>query len=404
MRGESIICFAKDWTENPTSNHHVMRLLARDNDVLWLNSISMRTPNLAARRDLTTIGRKLVSFANGPVQVEPGLMVFTPIVLPFPHSSLAARINQKILSSSLTRLKRRKRMTDFQLWCFVPTAAPYAGRMGESLLVYYCADEWSQFHHVDGTRVSALERQLCAKADLVFTTSSQLLERKKIFNPETHLASHGVDYAHFAKALDDATPVAKELRDRSKPIAGFFGLLEKWVDIDLLAYLADRRPSWTIVAIGDPRVDVARLKRYPNVVLTGHRPYEELPHYCKAWNIALCPHVLSEFTNNMNPIKLREYLAAGLPVVSTGIPEMLQYPDWCYIASTPEDFLAACERALADDSSDRRRQRSNAMKTETWEAKVRTLCEHVLRIKSERAAKIREGVRQEHATQLATFQ
>jgi glycosyltransferase involved in cell wall biosynthesis len=275
-------------------------------------------------------------------------------------------------------------MADFQLWSFLPTAASYAGKLGESILVYYCTDEWSQFDSVDGARMAELERELCRKADLVFTTSRTLLERKQAYNPETHLASHGVDHAHFAAALDETTPLAEEMKGRPKPILGFFGLVERWIDVELFAYLAEKRPSWTIVVVGKAKVDLGGLEKYPNLVLTGRKPYQELPGYCKAWDVALCPFVVNELTRNVNPIKLREYLSAGLPVVSTGIPEMLHYPDWCYIANGPEAFLAACERALAEDSPEERRRRTEAMKAETWEAKVAALGDHVMRIKKRR--------------------
>ena len=386
MQGENIVCFAKDWNEDPTSNNHVMRVLARQNEILWLNSVSTRTPNFASGRDLRKIGRKLTTLATGAARAAPGLTVHTPIVLPFPHSAMAVRINRMILRTSIGRQLRKKQIDDFQLWAYIPSAVHYTG-IGESLLVYYCIDEWSEFDFVDRSRLPELERQLCRRADIVFTTSMGLLERKKAHNPETHLASHGVDQAHFAAALDECTPIAEEMRGLSKPVIGFFGLIESWIDIDLFAYLAEKRPEWTIVIVGRSQLDLARLRAYSNIVLTGRRPYEELPQFAKAWDVALCPFVVNELTRNVNPIKLREYLAAGLPVVSTGIPEVLHYSDWCYIANGPEAFLAACERALAEDSPERRRQRSDAMKAETWEARVDAIGDHILRIKRTKEAR-----------------
>src|SRR5262245_43901882 len=127
MEGENIVCFAKDWSEDPTSNNHVMRGLARLNEVLWLNSISTRTPRLSSGSDLRKIGRKLASFAKGPLRVQPRLSIYTPIVLPFPHSIAASWLNERILRASVGFLRRRRSMKDFQLWTFIPTAARYAG-------------------------------------------------------------------------------------------------------------------------------------------------------------------------------------------------------------------------------------------------------------------------------------
>src|SRR5262245_22964407 len=137
LRDANIICFAKDWSEDPTSNNHVMKMLARDNEVLWLNSIATRTPKLSSGSDLAKIGRKLRSFAEGPRRVESRLSVFTPLVLPLPHSRMAGLLNQQILRGTTGLFRRRMCMDRFQLWTFLPTAVDYFGRLGESFRVYY---------------------------------------------------------------------------------------------------------------------------------------------------------------------------------------------------------------------------------------------------------------------------
>ncbi len=391
LSGENIVCFAKDWSEDPTSNNHVMKMLARDNRVLWMNSISTRAPSLTSGRDLSKIATKLKSFMKGPVNVEAKLDIYTPIVLPFPHSQLATRVNEQILRSSIGLLRRRRGMDDFQLWSFIPSAAKYVGKLGESLVVYYCTDEWSHFSSVDKDRTMALERELCERADIVFTTAATLLETKKKYNPETHLALHGVDQAHFAKALDPATPLAPELAGVSHPVIGFVGLIQDWVDIDLVKYMAERHRDWTIVLVGKSLVDLASLERLPNVKLLGRKPYESLPSYLKAFDVGIIPFKLNELTRNVNPIKLREYLSAGLPVVSTYMHEVARYASstgasnlGCAVVQTHEEFDAAVVSALRSDSPAARRARSEAMKEETWERKVAKLGDHIQRVRAKR--------------------
>ncbi|HEX6838053.1 MAG TPA: glycosyltransferase [Polyangia bacterium] len=386
LTGANIICFAKDWSEDPTSNNHVMKLLARDNEVLWLNSIATRTPKLSSSSDMGKIRRKLKSFVDGPKRIEGarGLSVFTPLVLPFPHSRAAVAMNRQILRGTTAYFRRRLGMGDFQLWSFIPTAVEYFGHLGESFRVYYCTDEWSQFSYVDGARVTAMERELCRRCDIVFTTSRTLLAAKSPWNPETHLASHGVDFQHFARALSPDTTVPDDVAGLERPVLGFFGLVQDWIDIDLIGWLAEQRPDWTIVMIGKVAVDHSRWARTPNIKWLGRKPYEELPRYCKAFDVGLIPFRINELTRNVNPIKLREYLSAGLPVVSTPLPECAAYPEWCAVADSREQFLAACEAALAADSHESRRARSELMRAESWEHKVAQLGDHILRVQRQR--------------------
>jgi glycosyltransferase involved in cell wall biosynthesis len=370
LEGENIICFAKDWTEDPTSNNHVMRLLARKNNVLWLNSIGLRRPKLSDRRDLGKMVHKLRAFAQGPVQIAERMWVFTPLVVPLPASAWAGVVNRQILRASLAWLRRRLGMDRYQLWTFLPNVVEHLGSLDPSLVVYYCTDEFSQFSYLDGEKLARWDQSLCRRADVVFTTATSLAEKRRPYNPETHLALHGVDHQHFGQAMREETPVAAEVAALPRPMLGFFGLIHDWIDQELIAYLAAQRPSWSIVLIGKAAVDVSRLERLPNVHLLGRRPYEELPRFCKAFSVGLLPFAINELTRNVNPIKMREYLSAGLPVVSTDLPEVRAQRDLCRVAGTREAFLQACEQAIASDNEVERRRRSEAMKKETWEAKV----------------------------------
>jgi glycosyltransferase involved in cell wall biosynthesis len=373
MRGRNIICFAKDWSEDPTSCNHVMRELSRHNKVLWLNSISTRTPNLTSGRDLGKIWRKITAFLQGPKAVTDSLSVYTPLVLPFHKNRLAIALNRWILRATVAMLRRRLGMGSFQLWTFVPTSSDYVGTLGEELLVYYCTDNWSGFSTVDGPHMTAMVESLATRADVVFATSRPLVEQLRPYNPETHLAAHGVDYAAFARATDDDTTVPADLAALPGPVLGFYGLIEDWLDQDLLLYLAARHPEWSIALVGRVCVDVSRLQSVPNIHFLGRKPHSELPNYCKGFAVGLIPHKVNELTIHMNPIKLREYMSAGLPVVSTALPEIRHYPQHCTVTETYEVFERAVEEILVSDTSSRRRARSESMRSETWDRKVAEL-------------------------------
>jgi glycosyltransferase involved in cell wall biosynthesis len=365
-----IIAFAKDWHEDPTSNHHVLRELAKTRRVLWLNSIATRTPSLSSGRDLGKIRRKLGEFAKGPVNVENDLWVMTPLALPLHHVPAARAFNRQVLRATIRGLRLRLGIKNFQLWTFLPTTGDYVGTLGEDVSIYYCVDEWSMFRYLDKEQTVVAERKLLEKVDAVFAINGALADAKRPHNPNTFISPHGVDHALFSKALDDRTTVPADLDVLPKPRIGFYGTLRDWVDLDLIAHVAKARPDWHMVLIGQQLDDVSAVRGFPNVHLLGQRPHSELPAYCKGFDVGMIPYRIDERMTFVNPLKLREYLSAGLPVVSTPVPEVTRFPGLARVASTPESFVNAIEQALRETSPEDRAKRSRAMEAETWAARV----------------------------------
>jgi glycosyltransferase involved in cell wall biosynthesis len=365
-----IVAFAKDWHEDPTSNHHVLRELARTRRVLWLNSLATRTPKLSSGRDLGKIRRKLAEFARGPQNVENDLWVTTPLVLPLPHSAAARAVNRQILRATIRALRLRLGIKRFELWTFLPNTADYVGTLGEDLAVYYCVDEWSLFSYLDREQTVAAEHRLLERVDAVFAINHALADAKRAVNHATFVSPHGVDHALFARALDPAVAVPADLAALRSPRIGFYGTLRDWVDFELIAHVARARPAWSIALIGQQLADVSALRGLPNVHLLGQKRHDELPAYCKGFDVGVIPYRIDERMTFVNPLKLREYLSAGLPVVSTPVPEVVRYAHLCRIAATPDDFVRAVDAALADTAPAARRARSDAMLQETWSARV----------------------------------
>jgi glycosyltransferase involved in cell wall biosynthesis len=369
LEGKNIICFANDWHNDPTSKHQVMKLLSQKNRVLWINSIGMRKPSVSSS-DLRRIVLKLKSFAKGIEQVMENLFVFTPIVLPLPTSQLARWINTYLLRTSLWYYRRQLGMKEIQLWTFVPTMVELAGAMGEKALVYYCVDEWSKFSFIDATTMRDMEIRLIQKADVVFATADHLYRDKVQFNKNTYLVEHGVDHEHFSQARNGSLQVPQNIKALQKPILGFFGLIHEWIDLDLIEQVARLRPDWSIVMIGKCSIDISRFKQYQNVHFLGQMPYEILPAYCRGFDIGIIPFAVNELTINVNPIKLREYLSAGLPIISTALPEVEKYADIVEIIQSADQFVAATEKILQEDTKEAAQYRSTRMTTETWQGKV----------------------------------
>jgi glycosyltransferase involved in cell wall biosynthesis len=312
------------------------------------------------------------------------LWVYTPLVLPAPHAAAARRLNRHILQLGLAALRRRLGLRHAQVWTFLPTVADYLEGLAASVVVYYCVDEWALFKAVDRQRVVKAEQRLCRRADVVFAVNQALVQRKRQLNPNTHLAPHGVDHAMFARALDAATVVPAELGELPKPILGFYGTLQSWIDQPLLVELATRRPRWSIVLIGQELVDTSRLRACPNIHLLGQRPHQRLPEYCRGFDLGIIPYTIDERMRFVSPVKMLEYLSAGLPVVSTPVPDVSRYPEHCAVADGAEAFEQAVAHALEQDSPERRRQRSDAQRGEGWEERVRVVCEHVMEAQGRR--------------------
>jgi len=185
---------------------------------------------------------------------------------------------------------------------------------------------------------------------------------------------HGVDFHHFRKALDPATVVPPEIASLPKPVIGFFGLIADWVDVELMAEIAKRYPAGTLVVVGKATTDTSVLKALPNVHLLGRNPYEQLPAYCKGFDIALNPFRINELTLNANPLKVREYLAAGLQVVSTNIPEVAVLGT-CRVANTQDEFLIQVDEALK--SPGLHVAISESVRAEGWDARLGEIERHL---------------------------
>ena len=372
LRGRDIVCFSNDWDGDPLSKTHLMRILARDNRVLWVNSLGNRKPK-ANGHDAQRIVKKLGDALGGTREVEPNLHVLGPVALPF-FGAMSRAVNARLVRAQVLWAMRRLGFKNAISWSFLPSAAPVAGHLGESQVFYHCVDEFSAFSDA-ADEVHAMESDLVRRADLVITSAERLRAAKAKLNPRTVLVRHGVDHAHFRKSLDPSTIVPEELARLPKPVIGFFGLLADWVDLGIVRAVADAMPHASIVLIGKVTTDTRVLEGAPNIHLLGRKPYAQLPAYCKGWDLALMPFAENELTANANPLKVREYLAAGLPVVSTPVPEVVQL-GLCKIASGPSAFVQAVRDQLADGGGPSK-ARSAAIAHESWEAKVDEIRGHV---------------------------
>jgi glycosyltransferase involved in cell wall biosynthesis len=373
LEGHDVICFAHDWEGDPTSKTHIMRRLATRNRILWVGSIGMRRPRASG-----TDARRLVSKlrrALAPVRrVEPNLFVANPLTIPAPGNAAADAWNALFLTLWLRGLCARLRFRAPIVWSFLPNVNRLAGRLGERLLIYHCVDEYTAFSGVPREALARMERELVRRADVVLTSSESLCAERQALNPSCHFIPHGVDAGHFSAALDEATAIPEDVRHLPRPIVGFMGLLADWVDLDIVRDMALARPTWSFVLLGRATTDLGPLRGLRNVHCAGPRPYAALPSYCRGFDVGIVPFRRNVLTIRSNPLKVREYLAAGLPVVATPLPEIERFREHVHFAVDGDGFVRAVETALGTGTA---RMRADAMRAESWERRVEEISEIV---------------------------
>jgi glycosyltransferase involved in cell wall biosynthesis len=308
-------------------------------------------------------------FDGGPaasLREDLGVRVLVPHLPPDLAPADAAREHRALVDSTL----RSQGVRDPILWYYTPMALSWTGGLGSSLTVYDCMDELSAFR---GAPPALLEEEarLLQRAHVVFTGGASLYEAKRGRHPNVHCLPSSVDVAHFRRARG---PLAEPADQAAipRPRLGFFGVLDERLDLELLAGVADLRPDWHWVMVGPVvKVDPAALPRRPNIHYLGAKRYEELPAYLAGWDVAVLPFARNEATRFISPTKTPEYLAAGRPVVSTSIRDVVQpYGEQglVRIADRPEEFVAAAEAAMLIDAGDEgwRRRVDAALSRMSW--------------------------------------
>lgn len=375
--GVSVIYFGNDWFAiNRTSSHHIARRLAERFPLLYVESPGMRAPKTSGR-DLSKIWKKLWGAFQAPRQIDRQMWHMIVPQIPFRRLPFIKTLNQSLGVLLLKRALKKIGLRGDLVWFASPDMGRMAGRLGEQLSVYYCIDDYASLPGVDAREIARLDADLARRAGQVFVSSPALLDGKRKLNPTSKYSPHGVDVALFERACDPQLEVAEGARSLGHPVVGFFGAIEAWVDLELLSFLGHAKPDWTFLMIGRVEVPLGELAGMSNFVFTGPKPYETLPTWAKAFDVAIIPFRQNELVRNVNPLKLREYLATGKPVVSVPMPELNRFAHCIGLASTPDEFLQALESALRSDDEEKRLARRREVSGMSWDARVHDVLEVV---------------------------
>lgn len=377
MAEHDILCISSiDWDFLWQTHQELMSTLAaRGHRVLFIENTGVRPVRL---RDVSRLRHRIHNWWKGTGgfrEEQPKLFVLSPIVVPLPYSRIARVINRALLVRSIRRWMGATGAARPVIWTFLPTPLAHAliGDLDPTLTIYYCVDDFAS-SSPEAKRVESSEIAMFRGADLVFVTSDKLRARAARYSERVHLFPAGVAYEIFDRIRQSVRQPPGDIASLKRPIVGYVGGLHQWIDQELVAETAARLPDVTFVFVGPVQCDLSRLEACPNVVLIGQKGHEELPRYVREFDVGIVPYRSSEYTANVYPGKLNEYLAMGIPVVASDLPEIRRFNavhgEMVAIASDPDGLAAAIRAATSGGAPSSPARRIEVAAENSWRSRI----------------------------------
>lgn len=372
------IVFGEDWQSHPSSTQHLFKQLAKQHQVIWINSIGMRKPTfrlIDVKRVFNKLKSLFLSKRTGSnanttnTSQNINLTSHTLAVLPW-HDNVIVRLFNKWIFN-------RKGFIDDEpivYWLSVPTAISLISPREQDKVIYYCGDDFSALAGVDHKMVAPFESDLIAKADTIYVVSEFLAN--KMPKSKVKMLSHGVDLELFTTQ----TTKAVELEQICKPIIGFYGSLNAWLDKSLLLRLAKERPEYQLVLIGHLVEDFSDLLKLDNVTHIPAVEHGRLASFSQHWQVSILPFVDNEQIRACDPLKLKEYIATGTPIVTTRFAAVNPYQETILIADNHQGFIERLDYAVSLSKSNNLNWRANQSQQasdHSWQAKAKLVCKQL---------------------------
>lgn len=372
IENENFIIFGEDFARHPHALEHVLRPLFLKNKFIWVETIGLRSPRLSLY-DLKRIAEKLSQWIGGAKKtpfkksdIPENIFVIAPFMIPLNQFTLIRKFNQWMVVREVRKAQATHKITDPITIASVPNAADYIGSFEEKLKVYYCVDEFSLWPGLNKSLVEKLEKKLISHVDLILATSEYLAKSKVIAGKTTSIITHGVEFNHFNIGPNN-------IKD-SKVKLCYFGLFDERSNQQIIKDIAEHIMNCEIHIFGNVVCDTKILKHLPNIIFHGNINYHALPSAILEMDIFLLPYVRNELTNNINPLKLKEYLSTGRPVIATELPEVAKLSDYLFLAKTSQDFISTIKKLLSNPNVFSSEKVIHFIKeNETWEAKAKLL-------------------------------
>lgn len=379
----SLVVFSDDWGRHPSSCQHLIRCLLPDYRVLWVNTIGTRAPglNLMTLRRVAEKCRQWVrtntpSDGNRPDtqhNFHPHLTVTNPRMWPWFGRAVDRRFNAWLLQRQLTSLIEALPQPVSALTT-LPITADLPGRLPVDRWLYYCVDDFSAWPGLDGSTLRRMDRDMVREAGEIVAVSPYLQRMIGKFGRNSSLLTHGVNLKHWQEAATAGAerPAALAAIPSNRRLAVFWGVVDRRLDTAMLTALSDSFDG-SIVLIGPQQDPDPKILNLPNVVATGPQPFEDLPSIAAHADALIMPYANLPVTQAMQPLKLKEYLATGRPVVVSRLPAVADWLDCLDVADCPAAFCQAiCERIRTGLPESQRIARRR-LQQESWEAKAKEL-------------------------------
>jgi uncharacterized SAM-binding protein YcdF (DUF218 family)/glycosyltransferase involved in cell wall biosynthesis len=389
-----ILCVSSiDWDFIWQGHQEIMsRMAAQGHRVLFVENTGVRAPKV---RDLPRVRQRIRNWWRGTKgfrQERPNLFIYSPLLLPLPYFWLARWINRWLLSRALRRWMEAVGFTRPILWTFLPTplALDVIRAVDPQVTIYYCIDDLAS-SSPGARKIVTSEERLFKQADLVFVTSERLRERAARYRGDVYLFPFGVNLERFEEVRRSPDNPPQDLGPLARPVIGYVGGLHQWVDQPLVAAVAERLPEMSFALVGPAQTDVSALERCANVTLFGQRAHPDLPRYVKEFDVGIVPYLLTDYTANVYPTKLNEYLSMGIPVVATDLPEIRRFNrehgNVVEVAGDADAFAAAIRRSLNGVSTpDVITRRIEVARSNSWERRIAAMSRLIDAAMAKRAA------------------
>jgi glycosyltransferase involved in cell wall biosynthesis len=366
-----LLVFADDWGRHPSSCQHLIRHLLPRRQVIWVNTVGTRPP----RFDMATAHRgweKVCQWfrrtpARGSMS-EVAPCVLNPRMWPWVSSAFACRLNRRLLVRQLLPVIQALSAPPVVVTT-LPIVADLIGVLPVARWVYYCVDDFSLWPGLDGPALRRLEEWLVEGVDAIVAASEPLRDRLGLMTGRpVHLLTHGVDLDFWSSASADRI---SNLDGLERPLVVFWGVVDLRMDLEFVRRLASDLEHGTIVLAGPHNHPDPALLKLPRVVCFGSLPFEQLPRLAHEADVLVMPYADLPVTQAMQPLKLKEYLATGKPVVVRDLPATRAWADALDLADSAEAFSAAVRRRLVTGLAADQRSARERLAGESWEMKAR---------------------------------